>query len=79
MIGVHDTQSHELVTGPLHVPFILDNATFSPDGTRLYVSGGEDGDVIGYSIPDGKEIGRLEGLTHDPDSLYNGGPRLRGG
>ena len=45
-IGVHDTQSHELVTGPSTCHILADNATFSPDGTRLYLSGGMDGDVM---------------------------------
>ena len=69
-IGVHDTQSHELVTGPLHVPYPVDNATFSPEGTRLYVSGGEDGDVIAYSIPDGNIAGHLDGFPRHPDSTF---------
>lgn len=69
-IGVHDTQSRELVTGPLHVPYAADNATFSPDGTRLYLSGGEDGDVTAFSIPDGIEIGHLDGFPRHPDSNF---------
>jgi serine/threonine protein kinase/WD40 repeat protein len=68
-IGVHDTQSRELVTR-LHVPFQADNATFSPDGTRLYLAGGTDGDVIAFSIPDGTEIGHLDGFSRHPDSTW---------
>ena len=68
-IAVLDTQSHELVTA-LYVPYITDNATFSPDGTRLYLAGGNDGDVIGFSIPDGNEIGHLDGFPRHPDSTF---------
>ncbi len=68
-IAVLDTQSHELVTA-LYVPYITDNATFSPDGARLYLAGGTDGDVIGFSIPDGNEIGHLDGFPRHPDSTF---------
>ncbi len=69
VFGVFDTKTHELVVGPINIPFRADDAVFSPDDTRVYVSGGSDGTVVDYSLADGRELGRLAGLQPPGDSF----------
>jgi serine/threonine protein kinase/WD40 repeat protein/DNA-binding winged helix-turn-helix (wHTH) protein len=60
---VFDTTTHKPVFGLTKVPVWVDNAVFSPDAGRVYLSGGPTGTVVAYSVPDGAEAGQLEGLT----------------
>ena len=69
IVGVFDTTTRHPVMGPIKAPVPIDNAVFSPDGRRLYVSGGTDGTVIAYSIVDGREVGRLAGVQPPADSF----------
>ena len=69
VFGVFDTKTHEPVVGPINIPFRVDNALFSPDNKRVYVSGGYDGTVVEYSLVDGHQLARLAGLQPPGDSF----------
>ncbi|MEP7112166.1 MAG: BTAD domain-containing putative transcriptional regulator [Ilumatobacteraceae bacterium] len=68
VLVVFDTITHQPVIGPIAMPVVVDSAVFDPDNSRLYVSGGFDGEVIGYSISDGSAIGPLTNLSRPSDS-----------
>ena len=59
---VYDTHTGKMVMGPIALPFLAGDVAFNPDGTRVAVAGGHDGDLVVYSVPDGREIGRVHGL-----------------
>ena len=63
---LYDTQTATIVMGPISVGFSAGDAAFSPDGSRVAVAGGRDGDVVVYSVPDGREVGRLDGPLRPP-------------
>jgi len=65
---VFDVATRRIVTGPLKVPFGVDNSIFSADDAHLYASGGHDGTLIAYTIPDGTTIGELGNLPTPEDS-----------
>jgi WD40 repeat protein len=58
-----------MVMPPIDAPFLTGSAAISPDHRSLAVAGGDRGDVVVYSIPDGREVGRLDGLSVLPE--YN--------
>jgi WD40 repeat protein len=71
VLGVFDTTTHEPVIGPINIDFRADNAVFSLDDARLYVSGGNNGTLVEYSLANGKEVGRLAGLQPPGDSFLS--------
>ena len=69
-VVVWDVASHRPIAGPLTTPFAVDAAIFSPDKSRLYVTGGRDGDLIAYSIPAGTVLGTYDNVTAPEDSKF---------
>ncbi len=68
ILGVFDTTTHQPVIGPIDVPVFADSVVFSPDDSRIYLSGGRDGTVLSYSLSDPTVVARLEGLSAPADS-----------
>lgn len=67
-LAVFDVATHHMVTGPITVPLGVDNAVFSADDTGVYATGGPDGKLLGFSLPDGAKIGELDNLPTPDDS-----------
>ena len=55
-----------MVMAPIVPPFFAGSAAISADHRSLAVAGGKGGDLVVYSVPEGRELGRLGGLPVPP-------------
>ncbi len=61
VIGIYNTDTGQLVVPPIVLPWLPNDATFSPDGKRLVVIGGPLGEAQVYSVPEGLRLATLPG------------------
>ena len=73
VFGIYDTDTGERLVPPIVLPWMPNDAAFSPDGTHLAVVGGRFGEALLYSVPGGRLLATLPpesfGPTLSPDSL----------
>jgi serine/threonine protein kinase/DNA-binding SARP family transcriptional activator/WD40 repeat protein len=73
VFGIYDAETGERVVPPIVLPWMPNDAAFSPDGTHLAVVGGRFGEALLYSVQGGRLLATLPpesfGPTLSPDSL----------
>ena len=62
-LSVYEVATGRLVLGPRTPPFFAADVALNPNGSLAAVTGGPNGDLAIYRVPDGQLVGRLPGLS----------------
>jgi len=71
VLGIYDTDTGHPLVHPIVLPWMPNDAAFSPDGNRLAVVGGRFGEALLYSVPGGELLATLPPGSVQPTLSQN--------
>ena len=72
VFGIYDTETGERLVPPIVLPWMPNDAAFSPDGTHLAVVGGKFGEALLYSVSSGQLLATLPPESDQPTLSEHG-------